>query len=58
MIDDPADGETYMVYHAWLPGHVNGPGDGRLLLVDLVTWGAGPTLPVAPSAVSLPTPGS
>jgi arabinan endo-1,5-alpha-L-arabinosidase len=57
VVDTPS-GDAYMIYHAWAQGHVNGPGDGRLLLVDRRLWDAGgwPTLPVAPSTVSLPMP--
>ena len=57
LIDTPA-GDSYMVYHAWAAGHVNGPGDARLALVDRVIWNAAgwPVVPAAPSAVSLPMP--
>ena len=56
VIDTPV-GDTYMVYHGWQPGHVNGPGDQRLLLVDAVVWSGGwPGVPEAPSIGSRPTP--
>lgn len=56
VVDTPA-GDTYMVYHAWLKGHVNGPGDERLMLVDAVRWDNGwPTVPEAPSVGSRPMP--
>ena len=55
VVEGPA-GETVMVYHAWRAGHVNGPGDGRLTLVDEVQWGSGPTVPEAPSSRSRPLP--
>ncbi|HTL38196.1 MAG TPA: glycoside hydrolase family 43 protein [Kofleriaceae bacterium] len=53
---DPAD--IYMVYHAWQAGHVNGPGDGRMVLVDQVQWGSDgwPHLYGAPSSASRPAP--
>jgi GH43 family beta-xylosidase len=50
-------GDTYMLYHAWAAGHVNGPGDVRELLLDRVVWANGwPALPGAPSTTSLPLP--
>lgn len=56
VVDTPA-GDTVMVYHAWAPGHVNGPGDVREMLVDEVQWGGGwPSVPEAPSAGSRPMP--
>ena len=56
VVDTPA-GNTVMVYHAWQAGHVNGPGDQRLMLVDSVVWRGGwPTVPEAPSVSSRPTP--
>lgn len=56
VVDTPA-GDTYMVYHAWQPGHVNGPGDQRLLLVDAVVWSGGwPGVPEAPSIGARPMP--
>ena len=56
VVDTPS-GETYMVFHAWKPGHVNGPGDQRFPLADLVFWaGGGPAGPDAPSARSRPAP--
>jgi GH43 family beta-xylosidase len=56
VIDTPG-GDTVMIYHAWQSGHVNGPGDGRLTLVDSVTWLNGwPSLIQAPSALSMPMP--
>lgn len=56
VIDTPA-GDTYMVYHAWQAGHVNGPGDGRPMLVDAVEWSGGwPSVPEAPSVGSRPMP--
>jgi len=55
---DLADGTTYMVYHAWKAGHVNGSGDARVLLVDQVFWGddGWPRVPQAPSVHSRPMP--
>jgi beta-xylosidase len=57
VLDGPS-GDTYMVYHAWLLGHVNGPGDGRMDLVDQIQWrGDGwPQMLDAPSAGSRPLP--
>jgi beta-xylosidase len=56
VVDVPGS-ETYMVYHAWASGHVNGPGDARLLLTDRIVWTGGwPTLPGAPSSRSMPMP--
>ncbi|MFT3772914.1 MAG: glycoside hydrolase family 43 protein [Minicystis sp.] len=56
VVDTPA-GDTYMVYHAWQAGHVNGPGDARLMLVDAVLWDNGwPAVPEAPSVGSRPMP--
>jgi GH43 family beta-xylosidase len=56
VVDTPA-GDTAMIYHAWQPGHVNGPGDVRVMLVDGVVWGASfPGVPEAPSAGSRPMP--
>jgi hypothetical protein len=46
-----------MVYHAWQAGHVNGPGDARLMLTDAVVWSGGwPSVPEAPSISSRPVP--
>jgi GH43 family beta-xylosidase len=54
---DLPDGETVMIYHAWQAGHVNGPGDGRLPLVDRIVWQGGwPSVPDAPSSRSVPLP--
>lgn len=55
---DLANGTTYVVYHAWKAGHVNGPGDARVLLVDQVFWGSDswPRVPLAPSVRSRPIP--
>jgi beta-xylosidase len=56
VVDSPS-GETVMVYHAWEPGHVNGAGDVRHLLIDRVAWSGGkPSVPEAPSAGSRPMP--
>jgi beta-xylosidase len=56
VVDTPA-GETYMIYHAWPIGHVNGPGDVRLPLVDRVVWRDGwPVVPGAPSSGTRPLP--
>ena len=54
---DP-DTDQYMVYHAWQAGHVNGPGDGRMVLVDQIQWGADgwPHMYGAPSSASRPMP--
>lgn len=48
----------YMVYHAWQAGHVNGPGDGRMVLVDQIQLGSDgwPHVYGAPSSSSRPTP--
>lgn len=46
-----------MVYHAWRAGMVNGPGDGRLAIVDQIVWRDGwPALPGAPSTMARPLP--
>ena len=37
VVDGPAPA-IVLVYHAWQAGHVNGPGDGRLVLVDAIDW--------------------
>jgi GH43 family beta-xylosidase len=56
VVDAPS-GDTVIVFHAWAPGHVNGPGDVRELLVDEVVWSAGwPSVPEAPSTGSRPMP--
>jgi GH43 family beta-xylosidase len=56
VVDTPA-GETWLVYHAWAAGHVAGPGDGRLVLVDRLDWvGGWPSLLAAPSRHSAPVP--
>jgi GH43 family beta-xylosidase len=56
VVDGPG-GDTVMVYHAWQAGHVNGPGDVRMMLVDGVTWNGGwPSVPEAPSSGSRPMP--
>jgi GH43 family beta-xylosidase len=54
---DETDG-TYVIYHAWQVGKVDGPGDGRMVLVDRVEWGSDgwPTVPGAPSAATRPLP--
>jgi len=59
VVDGPGPGgDTYMVYHAWRAGQVNGPGDGRLTLTDAVQWGTDgwPHLFGAPSSASRPMP--
>lgn len=54
---DGAGGDSYMVYHAWRAGMVNGPGDGRLAIVDQIVWRDGwPVLPGAPSTATRPLP--
>jgi hypothetical protein len=45
-----------MVYHAWLTGHVNGPNDQRLMLVDALQWNDWPSMLEAPSIGSRPMP--
>ena len=56
VVQGPA-GEWVMVYHAWLGGHgATDPGPGRLMLVDSIHWGPGPSLPSAPSSSSQPLP--
>jgi arabinan endo-1,5-alpha-L-arabinosidase len=56
VVDTPA-GDTVIVYHAWAPGHVNGPGDVREMLIDEVVWSNGwPSVPEAPSVGSRPMP--
>ena len=56
VVDVPGAGD-WLVYHAWQAGHVNGPGDGRLVLVDAIDWsGAWPSVPGAPSTRSRPLP--
>jgi arabinan endo-1,5-alpha-L-arabinosidase len=56
VIDTPR-GDTYVVYHAWQAGHVNGPGDGRLTLTDALFWrNDWPVVPAAPSSTSRPMP--
>lgn len=56
VVDGPS-GDTYMVYHGWEPGKVNGPGDQRLGLLDAIVWGGGwPSVPAAPSRRSRPMP--
>jgi GH43 family beta-xylosidase len=51
------EGTDWLVYHAWRAGHVNGPGDGRVVLIDRLLWEGGwPALGHAPSSVSLPAP--
>jgi arabinan endo-1,5-alpha-L-arabinosidase len=50
--------DVYMIYHAWQAGHVNGPGDGRMVLVDQIQWGydGWPHMVGAPSSTSRPSP--
>lgn len=57
VVNTPA-GNSAMVYHAWLTGHVNGPGDARLMLVDSIAWGSNgwPSVPEGPSFTSRPIP--
>jgi beta-xylosidase len=56
VVDGPG-GDSYMIYHAWRAGHVNGPGDQRLTLTDQVVWSGGwPAVPGAPSSASRPLP--
>ncbi len=56
VVDGPG-GDSYMVYHAWRTGMVNGAGDGRMVLVDQITWRDGwPRVPGGPSADSRPAP--
>jgi arabinan endo-1,5-alpha-L-arabinosidase len=56
VVDGPG-GDSYMVYHAWAEGHVNGPGDSRKLLVDQIVWRDGwPVVPGGPSTTSRPMP--
>ncbi len=56
-VTDGPGGDAYMVYHAWIAGHVNGPGDTRVLLDDRIVWNNGwPALPGAPSTTSMPMP--
>jgi GH43 family beta-xylosidase len=56
VVDTP-DGETQIVYHAWVAGQV-GAAPGRLGLVDRIVWtSAGwPSVPDAPSSRSTPLP--
>jgi GH43 family beta-xylosidase len=54
---DAPNGDLAIVYHSWALGHVNGPGDGRVTLVDRIDWsGSGWPQTIAPSswAVALP----
>ena len=56
VVDAPS-GDLAIVFHAWAQGHVNGPGDGRMVLVDRLDWGTdGWPKTIAPSswAVALP----
>ena len=56
VVDTPA-GDTAIFYHAWEPGHVNGPGDVRVGMLDTVVWSGGwPAVPEAPSVGSRPVP--
>ncbi|HEY5944244.1 MAG TPA: glycoside hydrolase family 43 protein [Kofleriaceae bacterium] len=56
VVDGPG-GDSYLVYHAWQLGHVNGPGDSRKVLVDQLVWRDGwPALPGGPSSTSRPLP--
>jgi beta-xylosidase len=57
VVDAPG-GDTYVVYHAWKVGMVNGTGDKRYPLVDQVQWGADgwPVIYGAPSSGSRPLP--
>jgi hypothetical protein len=60
VVDGPGptgNSDTYMLYHGWAAGHVNGPGDARELLLDRVVFANGwPSLPGAPSTTSMPMP--
>ncbi len=55
VLDTPA-GDTAIVYHAWSPGCVNGPGCGRATLVDTIAWGGTgwPGVLLAPSSTTRP----
>jgi GH43 family beta-xylosidase len=56
-IVDAPSGDLAIVEHGWATGHVNGPGDGRLLLVDRVAWAAtGWPSTIAPSTGSVAVP--
>jgi arabinan endo-1,5-alpha-L-arabinosidase len=56
-VSDGPGGDSYLIYHAWAQGHVNGPGDARELLIDRIVWSGGwPALPGAPSTTSMPMP--
>ncbi|HUS29640.1 MAG TPA: glycoside hydrolase family 43 protein [Kofleriaceae bacterium] len=56
--DEELANDLYMVYHAWQAGHVNGPGDGRMVLVDQIQFGSDgwPHMFGAPSSASRPSP--
>ena len=50
-------GDDYLVYHAWREGQVNGPGDGRMVLVDRLEWREDqPIVYGAPSERTRPRP--
>jgi GH43 family beta-xylosidase len=55
VVDTPL-GDTFMVYHAWQVGHVDGPGDPRYPMIDPISWGVWPSMPEAPSYRSRPLP--
>lgn len=56
VVDGPG-GDTYMVYHSWREGMVNGPGHGRMVLVDQIVWRDGwPVVPGGPSTEARPMP--
>lgn len=57
-IVDAPDGETAVVYHAWVAGCVHQAGCGREVLTDLVAWGSDgwPAIPLAPSSTTRPLP--
>lgn len=55
VIDLP-DGETEIVYHAWVAGQIKA-GPGRVALIDRIVWQNGwPAVPGAPSSLSYPIP--
>jgi beta-xylosidase len=47
------DGETWIVYHAWLPDH---PGDKRVLWIDRLDWRDGKPVVRGPTCVEQPVP--
>ncbi len=50
------DGETWLVYHAWMPDSIGSVFPGRLLWIDKLTWKAGKPVVAGPTCRPQPVP--